>query len=453
MQYKLSPKEVDSLNDMLSKGIFYGRLRSNSFFYDNKDNSKDYIISGFGGSLIYKSAYLDGFGFTTGFYTTKSILKVGNDNIAEYRAGKDTFSRYDKATAHKDSIESLAQAFIEYRYNRSRIRFGRQLFESFLTKSNDTKMIPNSFEGLTFQTIDIPSTKIKTALLTKQKLRDHSKFHHILAYGDNPNDNYTQWSENDDGAMHRGLTLSRLKKRGIDDRLVVFDLTNRSLKSSTIKFNYTVAPELLSYIMIEGNHKFDFENFRVIPSMRFMYQFDNGAGEIAEANLKNNTVGYRDKDSLDAQLFAFKVDLMRDIWSLRFGYSTVANRGDIVAPWRGFPTAGYTRAMGQTNWYANTDAYLIRADYNLGKAGVIPHSKMMMRYVIQDFDDDKAGVQSDSRVVTFDIVKKGFISFPSLYTKLRVAHISGDSHTIAKDGTLKKEPSYNEIRLEFNYLF
>ncbi|MCK4440367.1 MAG: OprD family outer membrane porin, partial [Sulfurovaceae bacterium] len=223
-QYKLSPKEVDSLTDMFTDGIFYGRFRSNTFVYDNKDNTQDYTISGFGGSMIYKSGYLNGFGFTTGFYTTQNLLKRGNSKLNNYHSGKDTFSRYNMATRGESSIESLAQAFIEYRYNRSRIRFGRQFFESFLTKSNDTKMIPNSFEGITFHTIDVPSTKIKMAFLTKQKLRDHSKFHHILAYGDNPNDDYAKWSENDDGAMHRGLTLSKLQSKGIDDELIVIDI-------------------------------------------------------------------------------------------------------------------------------------------------------------------------------------------------------------------------------------
>lgn len=447
-QYKLSPTEVDSLTDMFADGVFYGRFRSNTFVYDNQDSSQDYTISGFGGSIIYKSGYLDGFGFTTGFYTTQNLLRMGNSQLDNYHGGKDTFSRYDMASSGKSSIESLAQAFIEYRDDRSRIRFGRQLFESFLTKSNDTKMIPNSFEGITFNSIYIPSTKIKMAFLTKQKLRDHSKFHHIFAYGDNSNDNYAKWSENDDGAMHRGLTLSKLKDKGIDDELIVMDIRNHSFENSTIKLNYTAVPELISYLMIEGSYKIDFGKARIIPSIRFMHQFDNGAGDIAGANIKNNTTGYRDTNSLDSQLFASKVDFIQDIWSLRFGYSSVSDKADIVAPWRGFPTGGYTRAMGQTNWYANTDTYMLRGDYRLNSS-----TRFMFRYAIQDFDDNKAGVQSDSRVFTFDITQKNFLSFPSLYGKLRLAHIDGDSNSVAIDGTSKSDPSYNEIRLEFNYLF
>jgi len=44
------------------------------------------------------------------------------------------------------------------------------------------------------------------------------------------------------------------------------------------------------------------------------------------------------------------------------GYSKIADKADFTTPWRAFPTGGYTRAMGQTNWYANTSSYLLRAD-------------------------------------------------------------------------------------------
>jgi hypothetical protein len=434
----------------LSEGVFYGRLRSNSFFYDNPKDSQDYAISGFGGSLIYRSAYFQGFGATAGFYTTQNLFRAGADEIANYRGAKDTFSRYSAVKYGDYGIETLAQAFIEYRYEKSRVRVGRQLFESFLAKSNDTKMVPNSFEGATFTTSNIPSTKLKFALLTKQKLRDHTRFHHVLAYGANSDDPYSKWSENDDGAMHRGLTLQRLK--GIDDKLLIFELENRPIKASLLKLNYTAVPDLISSLMVEGNYKIKFDNsFSIIPSLRFMYQFDNGAGEIGGANLKENVVGYSHPNSLDGGLFAVKTDFIWNFWSLRFGYSSVRDEGDIVAPWRGFPTGGYSRAMGQTNWYANTDTYLLRVDLNLGKAQIVPKTRLMMRYAIEDFDDSKAGVQSDARVFTLDIVNKGI--FPSLYTKLRLAHIDGDGHTRAEDGTLKPDPSYNELRLEFNYFF
>ncbi len=50
--------------------------------------------------------------------------------------------------------------------------------------------------------------------------------------------------------------------------------------------------------------------------------------------------------------------------------------------------------MGQTNWYANTSSYLLRADL-FAKQDV----KLTLKYAIEDFDDKKVAVQSDSRSV------------------------------------------------------
>ncbi len=72
---------------------------------------------------------------------------------------------------------------------------------------------------------------------------------------------------------------------------------------------------------------------------------------------------------------------------------------------------------------------------------------------IQDFDDKKVAVPSDSRVFTFDILKKDFLDFKNLYLKFRFANVVGDDDIISSDGVLKSDPSYNEARFELNYLF
>jgi len=454
IQNREFPKKVDSLTKMLLDGRFYGRFRMNSFVYNNKDNERDHEVVAVGGSLTYHSAYFNGFGLGASFYTSQTPWQnMSQESLEFYKGGKDTLSRYDISTGKEEGLTSLAQAFVEYRGNHNRVKIGRQLFESFLTKSNDTKMIPNSFEGVSFENRSFTSTTIKTAILTRQKLKDHSDFHHVLAYGDNPNDAYAKWSENDDGAMHQGLTISRLNEKGIEDRLLIFDIKNSAITNTTLNANYTAVPELLSSMMVEGSYRFVFKKTKLIPSVRYMAQFDNGAGAIGGANLKDNTIGYDNPDSLDGSLFATRLDVIQRSWSLRFGYSSVADKGDIVAPWRGFPTAGYTRAMGQYNWNANTDTYLLRADYNLDKAGLLNGGRLMMRYAVQNFDDAKAGVSSDKKIFTINLVKRGFLFTPNLYAKIRMAFIDGKSDTIAIDGSLKPDSSYTELRFEINYLF
>ncbi len=462
--YYTLPQEVDTLSKMFTEGIFYARLRFNSFGFQWKDElevdgvstRKDHAIAAIGGSLIYKSAYLNGFAFTLAGYTTQSEGSLSPDEAYLYKGGKGLLNRYDTMTEGTQGISTLAQAYLEYRYKNSFLKAGRFIFESFLTASNDTKMIPNTFEGVALESTYLPDTLLKTAFLTKQKLRDHSKFHDVLAVADIISDDpYHIFSENDDSGVHFGLTKSKLDALGIKDELIIVDVRNHSIENVRLRMNYTALPDLVSSAMIQADYEMHFLDFDVTPALRYMQQFDHGAGAIGGANLKTLTDGYSDPESLDSWLIGARVDVFQDAWKLRFGYTQIADKGDIIAPWRGFPTGGFSRAMAQYNWYANTKTYMIRADYDFDNSGLIPGVQAFMRYVVQDFDDSKLGVQADSDVLTFDVLKE-FSSLPGLYLKFRMAHVMGDSDTVAfvnGEPKTKLNPSYDEARFEINYLF
>ena len=453
--YDELPGEAESIAEMFSEGIFYGRLRFNSFGlqWENEieDEREDYAIGAVGGSMIWKSATMNGFGMGAGAYMSQGFGSLDIEDVSLYKAGKGLLSRYDLLTNGSQNMTVLAEAYLEYNYQNTSIKAGRQIFESFLTRSNDTKMIPNTFEGLTVDSPDIYHTSFKMAYLTRQKLRDHSTFHHLLAVGDDINGTYNIFTENDDSAMHYGLKLSELQARGIEDRLIVFQARNESIENLSLRMNYTAVPELISSAMVQADYRFDFGTISVLPGVRVMQQFDQGAGEIGGANLKTLTEGYSDPQSLDAALYAARIDIVEDASKLRFGYSKVADEGDIVAPWRGFPTAAFTRAMGQYNWNANTESYMIQIDHVFE---TIPDFKIISRFVIQDFDDNKVGVQADAKAFTIDLFK-GLGESP-LYLKTRFAHVAGDANTIVhttEGDVTKLDPSYDEVRFEINYLF
>ncbi|MBT8343654.1 MAG: OprD family outer membrane porin [Sulfurovum sp.] len=451
------PDEVDNITDMFSQGIFYGRLRLNSFGFrwkeeiikdDGTKKRVNHAVGAVGGSMIWKSAVLNGFSIGAGAYMAQSFGSLDSEEATLYKAGKGVLSRYDVLTEDVEYMAVLAQAYLQYTHQDTSFKAGRQIFESFLTRSNDTKMIPNTFEGITLHSKVIPDTSLKMAYFTKQKLRDHSDFHHLLATGElidnQPEELFTQ---NDDSAMHFGLQLSKLQARGIDDNLIVIEAKNESVENLTLTMNYTAVPDLISSAMIQADYRFYMGGLSIIPGLRYMQQFDDGAGEIGGANLKSNTEGYNDPDSLDTELYAARVDIVEDAFKLRFGYTKVADKGDILAPWRGFPTAGFTRAMAQYNWYANTESYMAQLDYEFE---MIPEFKIISRFVIQDFDDEKLGVQADSNVFTIDLLK-GLGEGP-LYLKTRYAHVMGDDNTVFGN-VIKADPSYDELRLEINYLF
>jgi hypothetical protein len=91
---------------------------------------------------------------------------------------------------------------------------------------------------------------------------------------------------------------------------------------------------------------------------------------------------------------------------------------------------------------------VIQADYDFTEQNL--HAQI--RFGIQDFDDDKAGVQADSNVLQLDLIKQ-FDAYKGLYAKLRIVRVLGDDNTVALDGKKKLNPSYTDIRFEVNYLF
>jgi hypothetical protein len=134
---------------------------------------------------------------------------------------------------------------------------------------------------------------------------------------------------------------------------------------------------------------------------------------------------------------------------MQLAYSAVADEADIVAPWRGFPTGGYTRAMAQYNWYANTKTAAAQVNYDFDKAKLVSGLSAMVRYAMQDFDEDKqaAGVQADSNIVHIDVIEK-IKAVPGLEAKMRIGLVDAKDREAGYD-----KDSYNEYRFELNYLF
>ncbi len=454
VQYNKLPQPVDTLKEAFTEGMFYGRLRANFFYWDwdtedylTGGKKKDNKNNGIGGSLIYKSAPFKGISTTFGLYTSQNLefFRMDKEDIKYAKAGKDTFSRYNTQTTGHYGMAVLGQAYLQYDYSKTTVIAGRQMFETVFTKSNDTKMVPNTFDGVTLTSKDLPNTTIKLGYLAKQKLRDHTTSHDVIAF--TPDDPATtwvneSWDGNDDSAVNKALTVDLV---GNDNRLIVASVTNKSIKNLKANVSYAAVPGVLSNLVLEGHYTIPVGKWKVVPGVRYMMQMDDLGANVNVANLKKNTTGYTDPTSLDADLLCARVDIKKGAFLGRLGYSKVGDKADIVAPWRGFPTGGFTRAMAQYNWYANTKTYMIRAGYDFGKAKILPGFSIMARYAIQDFDDNKPGVQADSNVIHVDARQN---IGNDMELKFRLGMVDADV-----GNTGKTDVSYNEYRLELNYFF
>lgn len=462
IKYKMIPKAVDSFDEMFSEGIIYGRLRSNMFHWDwkneNPGSTQDNSAWGVGGSLIYSTGYLNGFGATVGMYTTHTIETDNTDGAYPgkdfTKAGKDTYSRAAGSGAH---IDVLAVSYLEYKFVQSKIKAGRQIFESTMIRSNDSKMIPNTFEGISLESNDLDKTNLRLAYFTRQKLRDHRDFHSVIAFDG--------WDQNDDSAIHKGLSVTNINAVGedVDPGMLVATLQNKSIENLKLNVDGMYIDGFVSSAIAELNYKIKMgDGWALTPGARYIHQMDEGAGKIGGAAL-NGTLGldkiptaaalasYDDPTSVDGGAWMARLKLSKGTGSVMAGYSHVLDKADLIAPWRGFPTGGYTRSMAQYNWEANTKSYMIQGVYDFGKDGLVPGLRGALDYAYMDYDQTKidAGTVSktDRGILHLDVFKT-FDSAPNLELKFRMAMLDADASANSEDYN-----SYNEYRFEVNYFF
>lgn len=446
--YSQSPQAVDSFSDMFKEGIFYGRLRSNTFMYTwekESDKQEDHYTSGLGGSLVYQSAIYNDFDFRVALYYSHGFTNMPQDKASLLKAGGEVLSRFDYSNTGSKNMGVLGQAYIRYSgIKDSDITIGRQLVETFYTKSNDTKMIPNTFDGVVLGTKALPKTSVKLAYLASEKLRGHTDTHSVLMYGDANSSSSLKpsWDENDDTAMHKGLTYTRLKEAGVNTKapLIVGDINNKSIENLSLDASFYVVPELLSEIMAEANYKVKIGGFSLTPGVRYIKQFDNGAGKIGGAAYDGTPTGYKDAESLDSQMLAARLVGVYEIFKLNLGYSQIFDEADLITPWRGFPTAGYTRSMARYNWVANTKSYRVELMINSNKTGIYKYVMMQLSALHTDADEEKGQYDENYYYAGFT---QNLPMMPELQWRLRIGY--QDTQKVDADGI--------DTRFELNYLF
>ena len=444
----LFAKEAATLEEMLKKSDIKTRFRINSFQWSwkNEDSShKNHKALGVGGSINIKSASYKGFSFGVGVYTSQNPawFRENTNDVKYLKAGKDTLCRYKVKTSGEYGITSVAKAYIQYKHKKASLTFGRFGFNSVFTSENDTKMIPNTFEGGYFKNSFSKNSKFRFAYITAQKLRDHESFHDVITF---KNSSGESWANNDDSAIHKGLNYQNFIAKGKDTNhnLIIADFSTK-VKGFKTTLSFLTVPDVIKDYVIETHYKANLQNgWFIKPAIRYFIQKDDGAAFIAGyTNLTGKmATGYkRDiENTVDSYLVAGRVDIVmpKKKGFFRIGYSKVADKADIITPWRGFPTGGYTRAMGQYNWYANTKTTLFRVVYK-----PTPKLKTSLRYVIEDFDDNKVNVQADAKVLNLDIVKKITKDFSGKF-RLGIGNL---------DTKAGKDLSYKDIRVEFNCYF
>ena len=320
------------------------------------------------------------------------------------------------------------------------------------------KMIPNTMQGIAIESKDIKDTKLRAAYFYLQKLRDHREFHSIIAYDSTS----PHWQQNDDAGVHKGLNTNNIQAAGKNEfpGMYVATVENKSVPNLKLNVDGMYIPEYFGSVIAEANYAINTGGGWVLtPGARYIQQIDEGAGSVGGAALSGKLAGqsgsvggYTDAGSVDGAAWMARLVADHGPLSVSLGYSQILDDADLIAPWRGFPTGGYTRSMAQYNWLANTASWMVKAGYNFGKAGYVPGLYAALDYAYMDYDQEKldAGTISttDRSIVHLDLVET-LPSAPNLYLKFRTAFVSADK----SPGVDVNYNSYSEYRFEMDYFF
>ena len=500
----MSAHAADDLASAFKEGKLVGDIRAHYISTDWDKNDQwnvgqalpgkpnvDSHGAAIGGSLIYQTAPLYGLSAGAGFYTTHGLgFATNTDNgvtmgNAKNTTGSDLFSRGPgAATDYGAGYSVLGQAYLQYDIAKTSIKGGRFLMSNPFISPNDTKMIPLTVQGGSVVSNDIANTMIQLDYANKVKERGMNYFGSMADTGDTPDaiKNYYRTHYTTSAA----ITANDQNSYGTRSapNVTIFGVKNKSIANLEIQGWYMNWPDLIDQAMGEANYKIKMGDVGIAFGARYMQQMDHGAGAIITpkdgssiyatgAVTSTSPTGGTSKvqlkgdsdNSVNTHLYAVRTVISYGNAKFLLAHSHTSSGGDMIAPWRAFPTDGYTRSMTQTDWNANTKAYKAQLDYDFNS--LVTGVSALVSYSYYNRDPSKVGYvgQTDRYYGNGDThqwnadVKYVVPAVKGLDLKLRtmlqkndvVKNITGNTGGSSEGVGI--DTSNKEIRIEANYRF
>lgn len=313
---------------------------------------------------------------------------------------------------------------------------------------NDTKMIPVAVEGYEAISTDIANTTIQLDYAQKIKERGMTYFGNMADTGDTPDAIALHYT------THYGAAQG---SNGDAPGVGVIGIKNKSIDNLELQAWGMHWADIVDQAILEANYGIKAGDATVSFGGRYMKQNDKGAGSIIKPmGVATTSAKNGDSDnSVDTYLFSLRTVASYHAAKLTLATSHTGNGGDIIAPWRGFPTEGYTRSMTQTDWNANTRSYKGQLDYDFN--ALVSGMSALVSYSYYNRDESKKPYQSmtdrafqngDTHQTNLDVMYKLSGSWKGTDLKIRLMDQNNNTTTL-----YAKDTANREMRLEANYRF
>jgi hypothetical protein len=347
----------DELYLALTKGEVSADLRA-FYFNGDRDNRTDREALAIGGIVKYQSSSYYGFSTGAAFYVSDDTLHKGYETaqkgslenggdinlVTRNVAGNTEMVNFRDGS----SINSLAEAYLEYNIGKTSIKFGRQRLHTPLLNDYYNRFLPNTFEATLVKNIDIPNTELLGIYVTRWKYKATDTF--------------------------IGITEG-LADPSIDSDVMVVGAKNSSIPKTKVELYYYIVPDLMNTLYTQVDNKIKAGGFSISSALQYLNQKEDGKEMLGK---------------LDSYLFGAKVKVSYGNFSLKGMYDMIGNY-TIRGSGTDYHTIGWSQFINFTDIQIDGEAlnagavsYGLVAGYNFTNS-----IKSALKYVRIDQDLQK----------------------------------------------------------------
>lgn len=341
-------------------GELFGQFRTyyvDRTYSGSKNEYRNSLATG--GYIGYKSPDFNGLTAAVAVYGTYGF-EIHDMSIEDDLANN--WANYDPSLTGRDgeNYAFIGQAYLNYKFDNTNIKVGRQRLDTPLAGADDVRMLPNLFEAAVISNTDIEDTTLILAHITKETTGTFSNIYGngILGLTSGYGAGTTLAHSGDfvdmgvvalgEGNSTNGVTAGAVIYKGID---------NLTLQA----WDY-YAHDILNAVYLQADYGWKCrlnENVKMNASAQYI-----GQTEVGDA-----LAGKIDSNYWGAKLGASSGALSGYLAYSTTGDSDGAANGGIITPWGGMP--GYTQAMVMRHMFlADTDAWKVAGTYNFNEYNV-----------------------------------------------------------------------------------
>ena len=346
---------ADDLSSMFSEGKSSGQIRAFHINRDDNQRNDNQVATAIGGHLKFETADYKGLSLGTALYTTNRILP----SLETDAMGPNTTLLGNDGS----SYSILGEAFLQYKYENTTFKGGRQKLNTPLAGADDARMIPNLFEAYVLSNTDVANTTLVAAYVTKMAPGTFANAYNGGIVGATAG--YTAVPGNT--ALYQG-EFTNMGKWAIGEDTDGVAVVGGIYKNDNFKlqaWDY-LALDILNAIYLQGDVKWNcLISDAVKPFAAVQFIKEDGLGSYATKDVDSMYFGAK----VGAGIGGFKAYVAYSQQSDADATAGDNLNSSTITPWGGMPA--FTQGMVTRHMFiAGTKATKVAATYNFKQHGV-----------------------------------------------------------------------------------